>query len=78
MLIIFMLKINTSVIRLGLLLAFGHSFENLAAQDKNASTPSELALAKREAQDFEKLAALVKPSVVVVESVDRVGREGGR
>ena len=73
-----MLKINTSVIRLGLLLLFGHSFENLAAQDKNASPPSELALAKREAQDFEKLAALVKPSVVVVESVDRVGREGGR
>ena len=35
-------------------------------------------MAKREAQDFEKLAALVKPSVVVVESVDRVGREGGR
>ena len=52
-----MLKINTSVIRLGLLLVF-RPLENLAAQDKNASTPSELALAKREAQDFEKLAAL--------------------
>ncbi len=73
-----MCKINTSIIHFGLLFASGLFFENLAAQDNNASTPTELALAKREAEDFEKLAALVKPSVVVVESVDRVGREGGR
>ena len=47
-------------------------------QDDNSSTLSELELAKRDAEDFEKLAKLVKPSVVVIESVDRLGREGGR
>lgn len=48
------------------------------ADDQNASKLSELELAKRDAEDFEKLAKLVKPSVVVIESVDRLGREGGR
>lgn len=33
---------------------------------------------KREAAAFEKLAAKVKPAVAVIESVDRVGRGGGR
>lgn len=33
---------------------------------------------KREAAAFEKLAAKVKPSVAVIESVDRLGRDGGR
>ena len=46
--------------------------------DANASILSDLELAKRDAEDFEKLAKLVKPSVVVIESVDRLGREGGR
>ena len=39
---------------------------------------SSLQRAKNESKDFERLAALVKPSVVVIESVDRIGREGGR
>ena len=47
-------------------------------KETNSSTLSELELAKRDAEDFEKLAKLVKPSVVVIESVDRLGREGGR
>jgi len=50
----------------------------LVGKDDNSSTLSELELAKRDAEDFEKLAQLVKPSVVVIESVDRMGREGGR
>ena len=70
---------NTS---LGILAVFltilGNPFQGLEAKEENATQLSELALAKREAQDFEKLAALIKPSVVVIESVDRVGREGGR
>ena len=70
---------NTS---LGVLAVFltilGNPFHGLEAKEENATKLSELALAKREAQDFEKLAALIKPSVVVIESVDRVGREGGR
>ena len=48
------------------------------AIESNSSNLSELQLAKRDAEDFENLAALVKPSIVIVESVDRVGREGGR
>lgn len=51
---------------------------SLPAKDDNSTSLSELELAKRDAEDFEKLAKLVKPSVVVVESVDRLGREGGR
>ena len=69
-------------ISLGVLAVFltilGNPFHGLKAKEENATKLSELALAKREAQDFEKLAALIKPSVVVIESVDRVGREGGR
>ena len=44
----------------------------------NSSMDSSLQRAKNESKDFERLAALVKPSVVVIESVDRIGREGGR
>ena len=51
---------------------------SLPGKDDNSTSLSELELAKRDAEDFEKLAKLVKPSVVVVESVDRLGREGGR
>lgn len=47
-------------------------------KDSNTTKLSELQLAKRDAEDFENLAALIKPSIVVVESVDRTGREGGR
>ena len=46
--------------------------------ESNSSNLSDLQLARRDAEDFENLAALVKPSIVIVESVDRVGREGGR
>ena len=46
--------------------------------DQNTTELSELDLAKRDAQDFRKLAELIKPSVVVIESVDRNGFEGGR
>ena len=65
--------LRSAICCIGMLLAgFG------IANDDNASTLSELDLAKRDADDFAKLAKLVKPSVVVIESVDRVGREGGR
>lgn len=46
--------------------------------DSNSTKLSELQIAKKEAKDFEKLASLVKPSIVVIESVDRLGREGGQ
>ena len=65
--------LRSAIFCIGMLLAgFG------IANDDNASTLSELDLAKRDADDFAKLAKLVKPSVVVIESVDRLGREGGR
>lgn len=46
--------------------------------DTNSSGLSELQLAKRDAEDFEKLAQLIKPSVVIIDSVDRIGRKGGK
>ena len=46
--------------------------------DNNSTQLSELELAKRDAKDFKNLATLIKPSVVVIESVDRNGYEGGR
>ena len=46
--------------------------------ENNSSKLSELELAKRDAKDFKNLASLIKPSVVVIESVDRNGYEGGR
>ncbi|MBT3666373.1 MAG: DUF1080 domain-containing protein [Opitutae bacterium] len=46
--------------------------------DSNSSNLSELQLAKRDAKGFEKLAQLIKPSVVIIDSVSRIGREGGK
>ncbi len=46
--------------------------------ENNSSNLTKLELAKRDADDFESLASLTMPSVVVVESVDRTGKEGGR
>lgn len=46
--------------------------------DPNSSKLSDLQLAKRDAEDFKNLAKLIKPSIVIIESVDRTGREGGR
>ena len=51
---------------------------NAAAEETNSTGLSELDLAKRDAKDFKDLATLIKPSVVVIESVDRNGYEGGR
>ena len=48
------------------------------AEETNSTSLSELELAKRDAKDFKNLATLIKPSVVVIESVDRNGYEGGR
>ena len=45
--------------------------------ESNSSKLSELELAKKDAKDFKNLASLIKPSVVVIESVDRNGYEGG-
>ena len=53
-------------------ITFGQDFES------NSSRLTELELAKRDAKDFKNLASLIKPSVVVIESVDRNGYEGGR
>ena len=53
-------------------------FSEVFAKDNNSSKLSELQLAKRDAKDFKNLASLIKPSVVVIESVDRNGYEGGR
>ena len=47
----------------------------LDSAESNSTKLSDLQLARRDAEDFEKLAALVKPSIVVVESVDRVELE---
>ena len=52
-----------------------YSYGNKA--DSNSSKLSELELAKKDAKDFKNLASLIKPSVVVIESVDRNGYEGG-
>ena len=46
--------------------------------DSNSSNLSELQLAKRDAKGFEKLAKLIKPSVVIIDSVSRIDREGGK
>ena len=54
------------------------SLVGIEKNESNSSSLTDLQLAKRDAEDFEKLAALIKPSIVVVESVDRLGREGGR
>ena len=73
----FLLITFRSVVTFSLLVScvcitFGQDFEN------NSSRLTELELAKRDAKDFKNLASLIKPSVVVIESVDRNGYEGGR
>lgn len=66
------------IIRFTLLI--GYVFCNVLGKvtENNSSKLSELELAKRDAKDFKNLASLIKPSVVVIESVDRNGYEGGR
>ena len=73
----FLLITFRSVVTFSLLVScvcitFGQDFES------NSSRLTELELAKRDAKDFKNLASLIKPSVVVIESVDRNGYEGGR
>ena len=70
---------NTS---LGILAVFltilGNPFQGLEAKEENATKLSELALAKREAQDFEKLAALISPlSSSLKASIEWAEKEGG-
>ena len=48
------------------------------AEDSNLSLSRNSSIVYEEADKFQKLASIVKPSVVVIESVDRLGREGGR
>ena len=48
------------------------------AKETNATETFPVESEKHEAGVFEKLAAKVKPSIAVIESVDRVGREGGK
>ena len=59
-----------------LLIAFT-GYSNGKKTESNSSKLSELELAKKDAKDFKNLASLIKPSVVVIESVDRNGYEGG-
>ena len=66
-----------SLATLFLLLSFAGMLTGKEAEN-NSSKLSELELAKRDAKDFKNLASLIKPSVVVIESVDRNGYEGGR
>ena len=47
------------------------------AKEANATEPFPKDAKKLEADAFEKLAAKVKPSVAIIESADRLGREGG-
>ena len=61
-----------------LLLLFLSFLISSVAEETNSTSLSELELAKRDAKDFKNLATLIKPSVVVIESVDRNGYEGGR
>ena len=45
------------------------SLAEVEKTESNSSSLTDLQLAKRDAEDFEKLAALIKPSIVVVEGV---------
>jgi serine protease Do len=54
------------------------TFPGSTYAQKNDSNASLLSSYKQEDQEFQNLANSVKPSIVVIESVDRVGREGGR
>ena len=48
------------------------------AEESNATEPFPIDAEKREADAFEKLATKVKPSIALIESVDRIGQDGGR
>ena len=61
-----------------LLIALCWNILTVKKAESNSSKLSELELAKKDAKDFKNLASLIKPSVVVIESVDRNGYEGGR
>lgn len=63
---------------LGIFLLVCNSLAFANENETKASELSKLELAKKDADEFQNLASQTKPSVVVVESVDRTGREGGR
>ena len=63
---------------LGIFLLVCNSLAFATENETKASELSKLELAKKDADEFQNLASQTKPSVVVVESVDRTGREGGR
>ena len=63
------------------LLTFSWAYLSLGtifAKESNATEPFPIDAEKREADAFEKLAAKVKPSIALIESVDRIGQDGGR
>ena len=63
------------------LLTFSWAYLSLGtifAKESNATEPFPIDAEKREADAFEKLAMKVKPSIALIESVDRIGRDGGR
>ena len=70
-----MLKFCRSMIAVTLLAP--SSYVLAIETETNSPKLSKLEWAKRNAYDFEHLASLTEPSVVVVESVDRTGRKGG-
>jgi len=53
-------------------------WSTIFAKDANATEPFPIDAEKREADAFEKLATKVKPSIALIESVDRIGQDGGR
>ena len=61
-----------------ILLSTNIGISKSALEESNATQLSVLQKAKIESADFENLAAKIKPSIVVIESVNRVGQEGGR
>ena len=54
------------------------SWGTICAKESNATEPFPIDAEKREADAFEKLATKVKPSIALIESVDRIGQDGGR
>ena len=53
-------------------------WSTILAKDANTTEPFPTDGVKREADAFEKLATKVKPSIALIESVDRMGQDGGR
>ena len=68
----------TITFKIAILAALVVLCSSVQANESNSTRLSELELAKKDAKDFKKLASLINPSVVVIESVDRNGYEGGR